>query len=292
MFNGSIVALITPFDERGIDRLALTRLIRYHLDNATSGIVPVGTTGEASVLSAEEPYRVIEKVVHEVGGQVPVLAGAGTNAPEAAIAFSNNAARAGADGVLHVAGYYNRPHQEGLYQHFRYVCERVDLPVVVYNVPPRAVVDILPETLARIAELPNVVGVKDATCDLTRPVRERNLIEKQFCFLSGEDSTAVAYNAHGGVGCISVTANIAPALCAQIQRHCKENDFSAALEIQRRLMSLHRALFLEPSPAGVKYAASLLGLTSDACRLPMVPLTEDTRRSIESAMRSADVLSV
>lgn len=290
MFNGSIVALITPFSNHSLDESAIAQLVRFHLDNETNGIVPVGTTGEAPTLTRQEHERVIEIVVHEVGGQVPVIAGAGSYNPIEAISYSNHAASVGADGVLHVMGYYNRPNQEGIYQHFKVLDESTELPIIIYNVPPRAVIDIMPETMARLATLTSVVGVKDSTCDLTRPLKERLLIDTDFCFLSGEDPTAVAYNAHGGQGCISVTANIAPKLCAQLQKACANHQFQLALDIQQRLMPLHQALFIEPSPAGVKYACSLLGLNEPTCRLPIVELTERTKNAIETAMQKIELI--
>lgn len=290
MFNGSIVALITPFSNNSIDEQVLARLVRFHLDNGTHGIVAVGTTGEAPTLTRREHERVIEIVVHEVGGQVPVIAGAGSYNPTEAISHTEHAASVGADGVLHVMGYYNRPNQEGIYQHFRALDETTQLPIIVYNVPPRAVIDILPETMARLATLTHVVGVKDSTCDLSRPLRERQLIEGDFCFLTGEDQTAVAYNANGGQGCISVTANVAPALCAQLQDACASQQFPLALDIQLRLIALHQALFIEPSPAGVKYACSLLGLNEPTCRLPIVELSETTKSAIEETMRSLELI--
>jgi len=284
MFSGSIVALITPLTGDGLDEKALIGLVRRHLEHGTQGIVPVGTTGESSTLTDKEHKRVIEIVVHETGGQVPVIAGAGSNNTIEAMAYTHHAAAVGADAVLHVMGYYNRPNQEGMFQHFNALSEMSELPIVVYNVPARAVVDIEPETMARIAQLENVIGVKDATGDLTRPLKERRLIVGDFCFLTGEDQTAVAYNANGGHGCVSVTANVAPKLCAELQAACASHRYKDALEIQLKLMPLHEALFKEPSPAGVKYACSLLGLSGAFCRLPMVALTEATKKQIESAM--------
>ncbi len=290
MFYGSNVALVTPFAGDSIDEQALARLVRFHLDNGTHGIVTVGTTGEAPTLSGDEQRRVTEIVVNEVGGQVPVIAGAGSNDPALAISHGANAASAGADCVLHVMGYYNRPGQEGIFQHFKALDARAQLPIMVYNVPPRTIIDILPETMARLAELPSVIGVKDATRDLARPLLERRLIGDDFCLLSGEDMTAVAYNANGGQGSISVTANVAPKLCAELQQACANGQYRQALDIQMRLMPLNQALFLEPSPAGVKYACSLLGLAGEHCRLPMVGLTDGTRRAIREAMRAIDLI--
>lgn len=290
MFSGSIVALITPFDGDSIDERALARLVRHHLDNGTQGIVPVGTTGESPTLTRAEHERVVEIVVREVGGQVPVIAGAGSNNTAEAIAYNDHAAEVGADGALHVMGYYNRPNQEGIYQHFRALNETSDVPLIVYNIPPRAVIDILPDTMARLSQLNSVVGVKDATRDLSRPLLEGLRIEKAFCFLSGEDATAVAYNANGGNGCISTAANVAPRHCRQMQDACAKGDYGTALELQMRLMPLTEALFAEPSPAGVKYACSLLGLCEPQCRLPIVPLTPATKRSIEEALRGLQLI--
>lgn len=290
MFYGSIVALITPFLDDSVDETALARLVHFHLDQGTQGVVPAGTTGESPVLSAREQARVIEIVVHECGGQVPVLAGAGSNNPVKAIQHAQHAADVGANGVLHVMGYYNRPSQEGIFQHFKALDETTELPIIVYNVPPRAVIDIVPETMARLATLRNVKGVKDATQDLSRPLTERTLIDGEFCFLSGEDPTAVAYNANGGQGCISVTANVAPRLCAQLQQACADHQFDKALEIQLKLLPLHHALFLEPSPAGVKYACSLLDLNEPTCRLPNVALSEATKKTIKEAMRRLELI--
>lgn len=291
MFHGSIVALVTPFDNGSIDEHALANMVKFHLDNGTHGIVPVGTTGESPTLSHKEHKRVVEIVTQEVANQVPVLAGAGSNNPAEAIEFTEHAAATGADAVLHVMGYYNRPNQEGIYQHFNAVASASTLPIVVYNVPSRTIIDILPETMGRIASLSNVIGVKDATADLSRPVRERLLIEKDFCFLSGEDPTAVAYNAQGGQGCISVTANIAPKLCSELQLACANQQYDEALAIQRRLMPLHRALFTEPSPAGAKYACSLLGLCEPECRLPIVKLSDNTKNKIKNLMKSLALIA-
>ncbi|MCL4142367.1 UNVERIFIED_CONTAM: hypothetical protein GTU68_019579 [Idotea baltica] len=241
MFNGSMVALITPFSNGQVDEKSLARLVKYHLDNGTNVLVPVGTTGEASTLSSQEHKRVVELVVSEVSGQIPVIAGAGSNNITEAIEYAEHAADVGANAVLHVMGYYNRPNQEGIYQHFKALNETTRLPIVAYNVPSRAVIDILPDTMARIAKLENVVGVKDATADLSRPLRERLQIEGDFCYISGEDPTAVAYNVHGGQGCISVSANVAPALCSELQKACTERRYDDALEIQLRFnRRLHR----------------------------------------------------
>ncbi|MGI9202530.1 MAG: 4-hydroxy-tetrahydrodipicolinate synthase [Woeseiaceae bacterium] len=292
MIIGSLVALVTPFRNGEIDEDALRSMVRWQIDQGTQGLVPAGTTGESATLSAAEHKRVVEIVVSETAGAIPVVAGAGSNNPVEAIEFSQHAAVSGATATLHVAGYYNRPNQEGLYKHFEAVHDATDLPIIVYNIPPRAVVDIEPDTMARIAALPRIVGVKDATGDLNRPLLERMRIGREFSYLSGEDGTAVAYNAAGGNGCISVTANIAPALCASMQVACAEGDYKLAMSIQQQLMPLHVALFSEPSPAGAKYAASLLGLCSPECRLPITELTPGTKRAIDEAMFQLDLIQL
>ena len=290
MFNGSIVSLITPFSNDSLDEKALVRLVHFHLENGTHAILPVGTTGEAPTLTKSEYKRLLEIVVHEVSGEVPVIAGAGSYNPVDAISNTKIAEEIGVDAVLHVMGYYNRPNQEGIFQHFKALNNATNLPIIVYNIPPRAVIDIQPETMARLANLSNIIGVKDSTCDLSRPLKERLLIGGDFCFLTGEDQTVVSYNANGGQGCISVTANLAPKLCADLQNACTDQNFLLAREIQLKLMPLHQALFIEPSPAGVKYASSLLGLNDAYCRLPIVELTPDTKRIIEKAMKQLELI--
>jgi 4-hydroxy-tetrahydrodipicolinate synthase len=290
MIKGSLVALVTTFRDDGIDEEALQNMVQWHIEQGTHGIVPTGTTGESATLTGQEHCRVIELVVQAADGRIPVVAGAGSNNTREAIFYNEHAQALGADAALHVAGYYNRPSQEGLFRHFEALSDASKIPIFVYNIPPRVVVDILPETMARIAALPNIVGVKDATADLTRPLVERMLIDGEFSFLSGEDGSAVAYNAAGGNGCISVTANIAPALCAEMQTACLDGDFRKAMNIQDRLMPLHLALFAEPNPAGAKYAASLLGHCDAFCRLPMVPLTADTRSAIQKAMANLGLI--
>jgi len=290
MINGSLVALVTPFSGDEINEDALQHMVRWHIEQGTNGIVPIGTTGESATLSKKECGRVIQLVVQAVAGRITVLAGAGSNNTQEALLNNDRAQSFGADATLHVAGYYNRPSQEGLFKHFEAVSNASKIPIVVYNIPARTNVDILPETMARIAALPNVAGVKDATTDLTRPIRERLLIKGEFSFLSGEDGTAVAYNAAGGNGCISVTANVAPRLCAELQTACQHGDYKTAADIQKRLMPLHLALFSEPSPAGVKYAVSLLGHCGDFCRLPMLPLSENSKSAICRAMNDLGLI--
>lgn len=290
MINGSVVALVTPFRNDELDEDALRKMVQWHIELGTHGIVPVGTTGESATLTQKEHCRVIELVVEGAAGRIPIVAGAGSNNTREAIFYNDAAQDLGADASLHVAGYYNRPSQEGLFRHFEAVHAASRIPIIVYNIPPRAIVDILPETMARIATLANVVGVKDATGDLTRPIRERILIDGEFSFLSGEDGTAVSYNVAGGNGCISVTANIAPALCSEMQAACSNGDYEAAAGIQERLMPLHMALFSEPSPAGVKFAASLLQLCDEFCRLPIVPLSSSSKSAIRDAMVNLDLI--
>lgn len=284
MFHGAYTALITPFRQGELDEDALRRLVAFQIDNGIHGLVPIGTTGEAPTLSEQEYQRVLSIVVDETAGRVPVIAGAGSNNPVEAIRYARHAQEAGVDGVLAVAGYYNRPSQEGLFQHFKALHDALDIPLLIYNIPPRTLVDVLPDTLARLAQLPRVVGVKDATGDLAHISHERMRIRKNFSYFSGDDITALAYNAAGGGGCISVTANILPAECAALQSACRRQDFAAALSLHERLVPVHAALFGEPNPAGIKYAASLLGLCEEDCRLPMVPLSESTRRCIGQAL--------
>ena len=290
MIGGSLVALVTPFRNAALDEDALQRMARWHVEKGTHGIVPVGTTGESATLTEKEHCRVIELVVQAIDGRIPVVAGAGSNNTQEAIFYNDKAHQYGADASLHVAGYYNRPSQEGLFRHFEALSNVSSIPIFVYNIPARATVDILPETMARIAALANVIGVKDATADLARPVHERMLIEGEFSYLSGEDATAVAYNAAGGNGCISVTANIAPALCSEMQTACRQADYKRAAAIQDRLMPLHLALFSEPNPAPAKYAASLLGLCDEFCRLPMVALSDHAKLSIQKAMTELELI--
>ena len=284
MFTGSYTALITPMTETDIDEDALRRLVNWQIEQGSHGLVAVGTTGESATLSFEEHKRVVEIVVQECNGRVPVLAGAGSNNPNEAIVLAKHAEKIGADGLLCVAGYYNKPSQEGLYQHFKQVHDATSLPIIVYNIPPRCVVEISVDTMVRLAQLPRIAGVKDATGNVNRVLLEQQCIDKPFSYLSGDDIAALAYNANGGIGCISVTSNIAPALCAQLHTACRNNDFAKALTLQRQLVPLHNALFIEPNPAGAKYAAFLLGICSPYCRLPMVPLAATTKQLIREAL--------
>lgn len=291
-FHGSLVALITPFKDGKVDEQALERIVEFQIANGTNAIVPTGTTGESPTLSGEEHLRVVELVVKIAAGRVPVMAGAGSNNTIEAIEYSQEAQKAGADGLLHVAGYYNKPSQDGLYAHFKAVHDNTDLPIFVYNIPGRAVVNILPETLAKMAaDLPRIAGVKDATGDLARPWIERMLIKRDdFTWLSGEDATQVSYNAAGGAGCISVTANVAPKLVSEVQALTLQNKWEEARALQDKLMNLHLLMFKEPSPAGAKYAASLLGLCENESRLPIMPLSERWQNEIKKEMQNLGLI--
>lgn len=288
--KGSIPALITPMKGGKVDEAAFRKLVAWQIAEGSHGLVPCGTTGESPTLSHEEHMRVVEICVEEANGRVPVIAGAGSNSTEEALMLTRHAKEVGADAVLSVTGYYNKPTQEGLYRHYAAIAEAVDIPMVLYNIPGRAIVEISVETMARLAKIANIIGVKDATANLARPSRERLACGKDWRLLSGEDGTALGYMAHGGHGCISVTANVAPKLCAQFQEACMQGAFDTALQIQDRLMPLHDAMFCEASPAPVKYAASLLGLSSDEVRLPMVAATDAARAKVKAAMQSAGLL--
>jgi len=290
MFKGSFTALITPFKNGAFDETAYERIIEWQIAQGTHGLVPVGTTGESPTLSHDEHKRVVEVCVETVRKRVPVIAGAGSNSTAEAIDFARHAKDAGADAVLIVMPYYNKPTQEGLYLHVKAINDAVDIPIVLYNVPSRTVADMSVATMARCARLKNVVGVKDATANLARASLQRLACGPDFVMLSGEDATALGFNAHGGQGCISVTANVAPALCAEFQNACLAGDFAKALSLQDRLMPLHDALFIETNPGPVKYAASLLGLCSAEVRLPLAPVAESTKQTIEAAMIGAGLL--
>ena len=290
-FHGSLVALITPFKNGKLDEKALENMVEWHIKNGTHAIVPAGTTGESPTLSHDEHVKVVEIVASVAKGRIPVMAGAGSNNPVEAIHYSQEAQKAGADGLLHVAGYYNRPNQDGLYAHFKMVHDNTNLPIFVYNIPGRAVVNVLPETLAKLSKLPRIVGVKDATGDLQRPWIEHNLILRDdFTWLSGEDGTQVSYNVAGGCGCISVSANIAPKLVAKVQNLTAQGKWDEARDLQFKLMKLHGLMFKMPSPAGAKYAASLLGLCSDEVRLPIMPLTDEIKVEIQKAMQELGLI--
>lgn len=287
MFKGSFTALITPFKNGKVDDQAFTRLVEWQIDEGTHGLVPVGTTGECPTLSHDEHKHVVELCIKVARKRVPVIAGAGSNSTAEAIDFTRHAKKAGADAVLHVTGYYNKPTQEGLYQHFKAINDAVDIPIFLYNVPPRTIVDISVATIGRCAKLQNVVGIKDATANVSRVTLQRLACGNDFVQLSGEDATALGFNVHGGVGCISVTSNVAPRLCSEFQAACMKGDWKTAREIQERLMPLHDALFCESSPGPVKYAASRLGICSAETRLPLVPIAEESKKKVDAALVSA-----
>ncbi|MGN7737619.1 4-hydroxy-tetrahydrodipicolinate synthase [Rhizobiales bacterium] len=291
MFKGSITALVTPFQDGKVDEEAFRSLVEWQIAEGTHGLVPCGTTGESPTLSHAEHKRLVELTVEIARGRIPVIAGAGSNSTEEAIDFSRHAQAAGADALLIVAPYYNKPTQEGLYQHFRAIDAAVSIPMIVYNIPPRSVIDVAVDTLARLArDCRNVIGVKDATANLLRPSLERMACGRDFNLLSGEDGTAIGYMAHGGHGCISVTANVAPRLCAEFQSACLAGDFRRALEIQDRLMPLHRALFLETNPAGPKYALWRQGRLPREVRMPLVTVTPAVEAEIDHGLRHAGLL--
>ena len=291
MFHGSMPALVTPFSNGKLDLDALKKLVEWQIECGSTGLVPVGTTGESPTLSHDEHDLVVTEVVKTAAGRVPVIAGAGSNSTAESIRLAQHAESVGADAVLVVTPYYNKPTQEGLYQHFKAIHDAIGLPIIIYNIPPRSVVDMSPETMGRLAELPRIVGVKDATGDVSRVAKQRLTCGKDFIQLSGEDPTAISHNAQGGVGCISVTANVAPKLCAEMQAATRAGDYSTALEITDRLMPLHIAIFLEPGLIGAKYGASLLGRCTDEVRLPHVPLSDGTKAAIRDGMSHAGLLN-
>ena len=291
MFKGSLVALITPFRDGAVDETAFQEHVAWQIGQGTHGLVPCGTTGESPALVHDEQKRLIELCVEVAKGREPVIAGTGSNSTAHTIALTKDAKEAGADAALIVCPYYNKPTQEGLYQHFKAVNDTVDLPIIIYNIPGRSVVDMSNATMARLAKLPNVIGVKDATNDLARPLKMRVEIEGQFCLLSGEDATAVAYLAQGGDGCISVTANVAPLLCSEMHVAWQKGDVATVRTINERLMPLHDALFAETSPTPVKYAASLLGRCTPEVRQPLWELLPETKEKVQRAMRSAGLIN-
>jgi len=289
MFKGSMPALVTPFKDGAVDFDALKKLVDWHIAEGSSGIVPVGTTGESPTVTHREHEEVIRAVVEAAGGRVPVMAGAGSNNTEEALRFVQYAKDVGADAALVVTPYYNKPTQAGMYAHFAAVNE-VGLPIYIYNIPPRSVVDMTPETMGKLAKLPNIVGVKDATADITRVSKQRITCGCDFVQLSGEDASALGFNAHGGVGCISVTANVAPRLCAEFQAATLAGDYAKALEYQDKLMPLHEAIFLEPGVSGAKAGLAMLGMCREDVRLPLLPVSDITKEALHMAMRHAGLI--
>jgi 4-hydroxy-tetrahydrodipicolinate synthase len=291
MFRGSFTALVTPFKNGGLDERAFRDLVDWQIGEGTDGLVPVGTTGESPTLSHEEHHRVVDWCVEQANKRVPVIAGAGSNSTAEAIDLSRHAEKAGADAVLIVTPYYNKPTQEGLYRHFKAINDAIGIPILIYNIPGRSVVDMSVETMKRLSALPNIKGVKDATAKVERVSLQRQAMGEGFIQLSGEDATALGFMAHGGHGCISVTANVAPRLCAEFQDFCAAGDYNKALKIQDRLMPLHVNLFIETNPAPAKYALALLGKCSEVCRLPLAPLAEASKRAVRDAMIHAGLIN-
>jgi 4-hydroxy-tetrahydrodipicolinate synthase len=291
MLKGSMPALITPFKNGAVDLEGLKALVEWHIAEGSHGLVPVGTTGESPTLSHEEHEAVVSAVVEAAAGRIPIVAGAGSNNTAESLRFMHHAKDVGASAALVVTPYYNKPTEEGLIAHFKTLHDACDLPIVIYNIPGRSVVDMSPATMGELAKLPRIIGVKDATGDLARVCQQRITCGPDFLQISGEDATAHGFNAQGGIGCISVTANVAPALCAQLQEACLAGDYSAALTLQDRLMPLHQAIFTEPGLVGAKYGLSLLGRCEDSVRLPLTPLSEATKALIKQAMEHAELLS-
>jgi len=292
MFKGSIAALITPFRDGKVDVQAFRKLVEWQIDQGTHGLVPCGTTGEAPTLTYDEHKQVIEVCIEAAANRVPVIAGTGSNSTAEAIELTRHAKEAGADGVLVVTPYYNKPTQEGLYLHYKAINDCADIPIIIYNIPGRSVVDMSVDTMARLFKLSNIVGVKDATANMARVSQQRAAMGSDFIQLSGEDATALGFMAHGGTGCISVTANVAPALCAEFQLACLAGNFRLALQLQDRLMPLHEALFVESNPGPVKYAASKLGLCNGETRLPLAPIAAASRKRVDDALATVGLALV
>jgi 4-hydroxy-tetrahydrodipicolinate synthase len=290
-FRGSFTALVTPFKNGSVDEDTFRGLIDWQIAEGTSGLVPVGTTGESPTLSHQEHQDVVKWCVQQAHGRVPVIAGAGSNSTNEAIDLARHAEKAGADAVLVVTPYYNKPTQEGLYAHFKAINDAVGIPIIIYNIPSRSVIDMAVDTMKRLYELKNIAGVKDATANMTRVSQQRAAMGEEFNQLSGEDITALGFMAHGGHGCISVTANVAPRLCAEFQTACLRGDFAAALKGQDKLAPLHINLFIETSPAPIKYALSLIGKCANTLRLPMVPATEKAQAAVRQAMVHAGLIN-
>jgi len=290
-FRGSFTALVTPFNNGSVDEKAFRGLVDWQIAEGTNGLVPVGTTGESPTLSHEEHRDVVEWCIDEARGRVPVVAGAGSNSTKEAVDLARHAEKAGADAVLVVTPYYNKPTQEGLYQHFKAINDAINIPILIYNIPARSVIDMSVDTMKRLFELKNIAGVKDATANVVRVSQQRAAMGEDFNQLSGEDATALGFMAHGGHGCISVTSNVAPRLCAEFQACCLKDDYAGALKLQDKLMPLHTALFIETNPAPAKYALSLLGKCADTVRLPMVPVADKTKAAVRDAMVHAGLVN-
>jgi 4-hydroxy-tetrahydrodipicolinate synthase len=290
-FRGSFTALVTPFDNGSLDEKAFRSLVDWQIGEGTHGLVPVGTTGESPTLSHAEHNLVVEWCIDQAKGRVPVIAGTGSNSTREAIELSRHAEKAGADAVLVVTPYYNKPTQEGMYQHFKAINDAIGIPIIIYNIPARSVIDMSVDTMARLFELKNIAGVKDATANVLRVSQQRAAMGEGFNQLSGEDGTCIGFMAHGGHGCISVTSNVAPRLCSEFQDACLKGDYGAALKLQDKLLPLHIALFIETNPAPAKYALSVLGKCAETVRLPMVPLADKTKAAVRDAMVHAGLVN-
>jgi 4-hydroxy-tetrahydrodipicolinate synthase len=290
-FRGSFTALVTPFKNGSVDQGAFRDLVEWQIAEGTNGLVPVGTTGESPTLSHDEHKQVVEWCIDQAKGRVPVVAGAGSNSTREAVELAQHAEKAGADAVLVVTPYYNKPTQEGLYQHFKAINDAIGIPIIMYNIPVRSVIDMSVDTMKRLYDLKNIAGVKDATASMVRVSQQRAAMGEGFNQLSGEDATALGFMAHGGHGCISVTSNVAPRLCAEFQGACLRGDYATALTLQDKLMPLHQNLFIETSPAPVKYALSLLGKIAETLRLPMVPIGDKSKAAVRDAMVHAGLIN-
>jgi 4-hydroxy-tetrahydrodipicolinate synthase len=290
-FRGSFTALVTPFKNGAVDEKAFRGLVAWQIGEGVNGLVPVGTTGESPTLSHEEHKQVVEWCIAEARGRVPVIAGAGSNSTSEAVELARHAETAGADAVLVVTPYYNKPTQEGLYRHFKAINDAIGIPIIIYNIPSRSVIDMSVDTMKRLSDLDNIAGVKDATANMVRVSQQRAALGPDFNQLSGEDATALGFMAHGGHGCISVTANVAPRLCAEFQSACLRGDYGAALKLQDQLMPLHQNLFIETNPAPAKYALSVLGKCADTVRLPMVTLSDKSKTAVRDAMVHAGLIN-
>ncbi|MCY4184449.1 MAG: 4-hydroxy-tetrahydrodipicolinate synthase [Rhodobacteraceae bacterium] len=290
MFSGSLPALVTPFNSKKVDWSTLEALVKWHIAEGSNGIVAVGTTGESPTLSHQEHEEVFKAVIEYTGGRIPVIAGAGSNSTEEALGLVQAAEETGADAVLVVTPYYNKPTQTGLYEHFRVLHDSSNVPIIIYNIPGRSVIDMAPTTMGQLAKLSRIIGVKDATGDVVRVSQQRETCGEDFLQLSGEDASALGFNAHGGRGCISVTANVAPGLCSEFQQATLQGDYQKALHIQDRLLPLHRAIFIEPGLVGAKFGLSVLGRCSEEVRLPLTPLAKSTKQKIIEAMKSTGII--
>ena len=290
MFKGSIPAVITPFVEDKVDYDSLTKVLNHLMDNGSHGLVPFGTTGESPTLSHDEHKKIIEETIRIADKRIPVIAGTGSNNTLEALEYTDHAENSGADAALIVTPYYNKPTQSGLYEHFKTIADKTNIPIIIYNIPGRSIVDMSIETMIKLSKIKNIIGVKDATNDLFRPLLTRKKMQNDFCYLSGEDGTALAYLAQGGHGCISVTANVAPKLCSEMHSAWQEKNISKAQEINLKLSSLHNALFIESSPGPVKYAASLLGLCKQDTRLPLSKINDHTMKLVKSCLQDLQLL--